>query len=96
MLTDDWYWLWWTLLSVLVVANVVLLTWTTPAVPRPTVSASGAGSVVAGGSIRGTTTTRVRGPNTAAPLGVSDVEARGSGSVAAGGDIDGDTSTDVG
>lgn len=63
----------------------------------PPVTSSGAGSVAAGGSIDGNTTTKVRGAargtRTPAEPGVT---ASGAGSVAAGEDITGDTSTDVG
>lgn len=96
VLTTDWAWVWWPVLGVLVVLNVLLLVRIGPSAPL-SVTAEGPGSVAAGGSIQGNTKTTVRGSargsRKAAEPGVA---ATGAGSVAAGADIVGDTTTDVG
>jgi hypothetical protein len=97
VLTTNWAWVWWPVLGVLVVLNVLLLVRFAPAANPGDVTASGAGSVAAGGSIHGNVKTTVHGSAGAAPApGPGGVTASGPGAVAAGQDIVGDTTTDVG
>ena len=96
VLTTNWQWVWWLVLGVLVIANVLVLVRINAADRPPTVSAGGHGSVAAGGNIKGNTTTRAFGSAPGQVPGAGGISAGGAGAVAAGGDIIGDTSTEAG
>jgi hypothetical protein len=93
VLTTGWHWVWWPVLGVLAVVNIgVLVLGSRQQAQR--VTASGAGSVAAGGDAVGPIRTKARGTHAPGGSGGDGVTASGAGAVAAGGDV-GDVHTDV-